>query len=68
VQVVGHRGAPYYVPEHTLASYEIAMRQGVDWIEPDLCITNDSKLVIIHDLELGLSHCLLFLYPLVPMV
>lgn len=31
----------------------MAIRQGVDWIEPDLCITKDGYLVIVHDLELG---------------
>ncbi|MGN6636603.1 MAG: glycerophosphodiester phosphodiesterase family protein, partial [Oryzihumus sp.] len=28
--VIGHRGAPGYRPEHTLASYELAARMGAD--------------------------------------
>ena len=32
--VVGHRGASGYRPEHTLASYRLAIRQGSDVIEP----------------------------------
>ena len=34
-QVVAHRGASGYLPEHTLAGYELAMRMGADYIEPD---------------------------------
>ena len=34
--VIGHRGAPGYRPEHTLASYSLAIDLGVDFIEPDL--------------------------------
>eukprot|EP01128_Nolandella_sp_AFSM9_P012098 TRINITY_DN8952_c0_g1_i1.p1 TRINITY_DN8952_c0_g1~~TRINITY_DN8952_c0_g1_i1.p1 ORF type:complete len:462 (+),score=63.64 TRINITY_DN8952_c0_g1_i1:29-1387(+) len=52
-EVIGHRGAPYFLPEHTLASYEMAMRQGADWIEPDLCFTSDGHLIAVHDLDLG---------------
>ena len=36
VTVVGHRGASGYRPEHTLASYETAILQCADYIEPDL--------------------------------
>jgi glycerophosphoryl diester phosphodiesterase len=28
--VIGHRGAAGYRPEHTLASYELAIRLGAD--------------------------------------
>ena len=37
--VIGHRGASGYVPEHTLASYFLAMQYGADFIEPDLVMT-----------------------------
>ncbi|HEY3422337.1 MAG TPA: glycerophosphodiester phosphodiesterase family protein, partial [Methanocellaceae archaeon] len=47
--VVGHRGAPREEPENTLASFERAIRIGVDWIEFDLRKTKDGVLVIIHD-------------------
>ena len=33
--VLGHRGASGYRPEHTLASYELAIEMGADFIEPD---------------------------------
>lgn len=51
--VIGHRGACGYVPEHTLASYFIAMQDGVDYVEPDLVMTKDGVLVARHENEIG---------------
>ena len=51
--VIGHRGASGYRPEHTLASYELAARQGADYIEPDLVITKDGVLVARHEPEIS---------------
>ncbi|NIH77870.1 glycerophosphoryl diester phosphodiesterase [Amycolatopsis viridis] len=51
--VVGHRGAPGYRPEHTLASYELAYRQGADWVDVDLVPTKDGQLVARHENEIG---------------
>jgi glycerophosphoryl diester phosphodiesterase len=47
--VIGHRGASGYVPEHTLASYWLAIEQGADYVEPDLVITKDGVLVARHE-------------------
>jgi glycerophosphoryl diester phosphodiesterase len=51
--VFGHRGASGYRPEHTLASYELAIRLGVDVIEPDLVTTSDGVLVARHEPEIS---------------
>ena len=51
--VIAHRGASGYRPEHTLASYELAIEMGADFIEPDLCITRDGVLVARHENELS---------------
>ena len=51
--VFGHRGASGYRPEHTLASYELAIRLGVDVIEPDLVTTKDGQLVARHEPEIS---------------
>src|ERR1700736_1882348 len=51
--VIGHRGACGYVPEHTLTSYFIAMQDGVDYVEPDLVMTQDGVLVARHENEIG---------------
>lgn len=51
--VIAHRGASGYRPEHTLAAYELAVNQGADFIEPDLCITKDGVLVARHENEIS---------------
>jgi glycerophosphoryl diester phosphodiesterase len=47
--VIGHRGASAYRPEHTLASYRLAIDMGADYIEPDLVSTKDGVLVARHE-------------------
>ena len=47
--VIGHRGASGYRPEHTLLSYELAIAQGADVIEPDVVPTSDGHLVVRHE-------------------
>lgn len=51
--VVGHRGASGYLPEHTLASYQLAIEQGADYIEPDLVSTKDGVLIARHEVNIG---------------
>jgi glycerophosphoryl diester phosphodiesterase len=51
--VIGHRGASGYRPEHTLASYQLAIDLGADYIEPDLVSTKDGVLVARHENEIG---------------
>lgn len=53
--VIGHRGAPSYRPEHTVASYELAIDLGADLVEPDLVVTRDGALVARHENELSRS-------------
>lgn len=53
--IIAHRGASGYVPEHTLASYALAILMGADYIEPDLVMTSDGHLIARHDNELGLT-------------
>jgi len=51
--VVAHRGASAYAPENTLPSYELAIKQGADYVEQDLQITRDGVLVCCHDMVLS---------------
>ncbi|HEV7754088.1 MAG TPA: glycerophosphodiester phosphodiesterase [Baekduia sp.] len=51
--VIGHRGSPAYRPEHTIASYTLAVEMGADYIEPDLCFTKDGQLVARHEPDIG---------------
>jgi len=53
--VIAHRGASGYLPEHTLAAYQLAIEQGADYIEPDLVITRDGVLVARHEHYLSLT-------------
>jgi glycerophosphoryl diester phosphodiesterase len=49
---IGHRGASGYAPEHTIASYDLALKLGADYIEQDLQLTSDGVLVCMHDTTL----------------
>jgi len=46
---IGHRGASGLAPEHTFAAYDLALKQGADYIEQDLQQTSDGTLVVLHD-------------------
>jgi glycerophosphoryl diester phosphodiesterase len=61
--VVAHRGASAYAPEHTIASYKLALLQGADFIEQDLQVTKDGILVCRHDSTLERTTNVASLYP-----
>jgi len=48
-QLIAHRGASGYAPEHTFASYDLAIAQKADFVEPDLAVSKDGVLVCLHD-------------------
>ena len=52
IKVIAHRGASGYLPEHTLESTVLAHSFGVDYIEPDLVLTKDNYLIVMHDIYL----------------
>jgi glycerophosphoryl diester phosphodiesterase len=49
VEVAGHRGAAGLAPENTLPSFRKALELGVRWIELDVRLTRDGRLVCFHD-------------------
>jgi glycerophosphoryl diester phosphodiesterase len=51
--VIAHRGASGERPEHTLESYQLAIDQGADYIEPDLVMTRDGVLIARHENEIS---------------
>ena len=51
--IIAHRGASGYRPEHTLAAYTLGLEQGSDFLEVDLISTGDGILICRHDCELG---------------
>jgi glycerophosphoryl diester phosphodiesterase len=51
--VIAHRGASGERPEHTIGAYKLAVQQGADFIEPDLVLTKDGRLVCRHENEIS---------------
>ena len=47
--IVAHRGASHDAPENTLAAFRLAWERGADAIEGDFFLTQDEKIVCIHD-------------------
>ena len=45
----GHRGNPEAAPENTLESFENAIEIGCDFIETDVHLTRDGRLMLCHD-------------------
>lgn len=46
---IAHRGASGIAPEHTFASYDIALKNKADYLEIDLQMTSDGELVALHN-------------------
>ena len=46
---IGHRGASAYAPEHTVAAYDLALAQGAHYLELDVHLTVDGRIVVMHD-------------------
>jgi glycerophosphoryl diester phosphodiesterase len=47
--LIAHRGASGHAPENTLAAFKKAVSLGATFIETDLQLTRDTRLVAIHD-------------------
>lgn len=52
VEVIAHRGASGYLPEHTLEAATLAYAQHADYIEQDVVASKDGALVVLHDIHL----------------
>lgn len=52
LEVIAHRGASGYLPDHTLAAKAMAHAMSPDYIEQDLVMTKDDHIVVLHDLYL----------------
>src|SRR5262249_47815617 len=53
VEIVAHRGSSYLAPENTLASVELAWKEGADAVEGDFRLTADGQIVCLHDATLA---------------
>ena len=47
--VCGHRGSPVNEVENTIPSFERALKEGVNSLETDLCVTKDKEVILWHD-------------------
>lgn len=47
--VIAHRGASAYAPENTLASFDLALAYGAEWVEFDVMLSQDDEPFVIHD-------------------
>lgn len=48
-RIIGHRGASKDAPENTIESFRLAWEQGADGIEADFRLTDDGRIVCMHD-------------------
>ncbi len=51
--IIAHRGVPETFLEHSRPSYLAGIRQGADFIEPDVIATKDGHLIVRHENEIG---------------
>ncbi len=63
MEILAHRGASGYLPEHTLPGYALAHGQGAAWIEPDVVLTADGVAIALHDITLDRTTNVAELYP-----
>ncbi|MFD2131337.1 glycerophosphodiester phosphodiesterase [Pseudogracilibacillus auburnensis] len=53
ILIIAHRGASGYAPEHTIYSYAEGEKMHSDYIEIDLQMTKDGKLIALHDSDVS---------------
>src|ERR687888_2816516 len=62
-QLIAHRGASGYAPEHTAAAYRLAIEQHAEFVEPDLAVTKDGVLICLHDDTLNRTTNIAEIFP-----
>jgi glycerophosphoryl diester phosphodiesterase len=62
-QVIAHRGASGHMIEHTLEAAKLAYEMGADYIEPDLVLSKDNVLVVLHDIHIDTTTNVAKVYP-----
>ena len=64
IKIHGHRGARGAYPENTLPAFRYAIENNVDFLELDLQMTKDNKIVICHDRNINTNICDGVSYPI----
>jgi len=62
-EIIAHRGASGFLPEHTKEALVLAYMQGADYIEQDLVATKDHQLVVLHDIHIDTVTNVASVYP-----
>ncbi|MFK8139349.1 MAG: glycerophosphodiester phosphodiesterase family protein [Bdellovibrionales bacterium] len=57
-EIHGHRGARSIYPENTLIGFEYALNSGADFVEIDIHLSLDEKVVIYHDPVINSDLCI----------
>ena len=52
IWTIAHRGASGHAPENTIAAFRRAVDLGASFIETDLQLTRDARVIAIHDFTL----------------
>ncbi|HCY47256.1 MAG TPA: hypothetical protein DHV03_01115 [Alphaproteobacteria bacterium] len=53
VTLCAHRGMSKDFPENTMPAFEAMLDAGISYLECDLCLTKDEKIIIHHDANVG---------------
>ena len=56
-EVFGHRGARGYFPENTISGFIETVKMGVQWLELDVVISKDKKVVVSHEPWMNSKFC-----------
>lgn len=58
LEIQGHRGARGLLPENTVPGFVIAVREGADVLEMDLCISGDGQVIVSHEPWMSHEMCI----------
>lgn len=58
LEIQGHRGARGLLPENTVPGFVIAIREGADVLEMDLCISGDGQVIVSHEPWMSHEMCI----------
>ncbi len=56
-EIFGHRGARGYFPENTITGFIEAVKMKVDWLELDVVVSKDNKVVVSHEPWMNSKFC-----------
>jgi len=61
--IIAHRAASGYLPEHTLPAVALAFALGADYIEQDVVMTKDNRVIVLHDTRLETTTNIADIFP-----